>query len=97
MSWSRWQKFLRTIPARITGSHVELKRHEPTYLSSWAQFPPDQRLALRLQAARDLIGEREVVADRILVEPQPDFGERHNWSYDANGSPVDFENELPIG
>ena len=72
---SRFQAFLKSVPSRITGSHVELKRHQATYLSSWAQFPADERLRLRLQAARDLIGDRPVVADRKLIEPQPDYGD----------------------
>jgi len=68
---------MRSLPARIVGSRVELKRQQPTYLSSWAQFPADERLSLRLKAARDLIGDRPVVADRKLIEPQPDYSEFH--------------------
>lgn len=28
---------------------------------------------------------------------QPQYTERHSWHRDANGSPLDFEDGLPIG
>lgn len=75
-TFSRLRRFLKSVPARIVGSHVETEAEHFTTLSSWAQFPEDERLALRRSAARDLIGEVYVRPDRKLIQDQPDYGER---------------------
>jgi hypothetical protein len=82
----KWQEFIRSLPNRITGTHVELKREQPTRLSSWAHFPADEQLRLRQQAARELIGHVEVKADRKALENQP-----------ASFVDPQHVDELPIG
>jgi hypothetical protein len=81
MIWARWQAFVRSLPSRILGSHVEINREQPMHLSSWAQFPADERLAARIKAQRELIGPREVRADRKLILENPDTFKK----------PIDFD------
>ena len=86
MTWLRIRSFLQSVPSRILGSHIELGSEHFTRLSTKATFAADEKLLLRLAAQKDLIGPREVVADRILIEEQPDFAEPR---------PVDFD-RLPV-
>jgi len=54
----------------------------------------EQEVARRVLVAEG--GNVDKPVARKLIQENPDYGERHNWSYDANGSPVDYDG-IPNG
>jgi hypothetical protein len=79
---SRFQRFLARCRISI-GPYRPIKK--PAFLA-------DQRLELR-----DGKLELRELAQRNLIEDQPDYRER-DWPRDGNGSPIDYDNEgLPNG
>jgi hypothetical protein len=77
-------KFWRWLRRQVIAPHREIRR---------PAFPPNEKLLLRIAAQRDLIGPREVRADRKLILENPDY--QRDWPRDANGSPIDYE-DLPV-
>jgi hypothetical protein len=70
------RSFLRSVPARLTGSRVSVGSEHVTRLSSAAKFPPDELLERRIKAAREVMGTVEVKALR-LIETHPDADTVH--------------------
>ena len=64
---SRFQKLLRTIKFMVEPWHPPKR---PTFLT-------DGELEARIKVARDLVGDRQPVADRKYLEDQPDYPEYH--------------------
>jgi hypothetical protein len=61
---------LRSLPARIVGSHIE-QGETFTRLSTKAHFLSDAELDRRIKAARDLMGDNlHIKADRKPAEPK---------------------------
>lgn len=84
MSIKTW---LKSLPAKFYGSHVEIGSEHVTRLSSGARFAPDAELELRILRAREALGGRPIRADRKLILENPDTFVR----------PIDYDEGLPNG
>lgn len=82
---SRLLSWLRTVPARLTGSRVDVQAEHVTRLSCTARFDADADLERKIKAAREALGDVEPKGLR-LIEEQPDVISHHRWPDD-----------LPIG
>lgn len=80
-----WRSFLRSLKFMVSPYHPPKR---PTY-------PIDDNLVLRQLAQRDLIGDREPIGNRKLVQ-ENSYRESTKWSWDSLGTPVDYD-DLPNG
>jgi hypothetical protein len=76
---SKFQRFLRVCGLKLIPPYRPIRR---------PVFSADEALELRIAMQRDLIGDRQPVGNRILIEDQPDYDERQ---------PIDYDAGIPIG